>query len=96
MRRNGYFDAFVGGTEKAPGSLALVCPGVALVVFAHFFINKGLVPVDLLTAFSPAYFLLYLPVFYLQAKTIVVMAKLLSRLFLAETGTPVPTLAAAR
>lgn len=95
MRQNGYFQAFLGGSEKAPGTLALVCPGVALVVFAHFFINKGLVPVDLLTPFGPAYFLLYLPVFYLQAKTIAVMMRLLTRLFVVEAAAPTG-LAAAR
>ncbi|KZL09482.1 hypothetical protein PsAD2_04084 [Pseudovibrio axinellae] len=43
MKRVGYYDRWIAGPDKSPGSYALVCPGVALVVFANFVINAGLV-----------------------------------------------------
>ncbi len=58
MRRAGYFGTYVTGEEKSPGSYALVCPGVALSVMGHFYINKGLVAADLLARYSPAYWVM--------------------------------------
>ena len=55
LRRQTYFADFVFGNKTSPGSYALVCPGVALSVLTHFWINKGLVGAELLTKFSPAY-----------------------------------------
>lgn len=55
LRRQGYFDDFVFGTKTSPGSYALVCPGVALSVMLHFFINKGLVAAGIITKFGVAY-----------------------------------------
>lgn len=55
LRRQGYFADFVFGGKTSPGSYALVCPGVALSVMLHFFINKGLVDAGLIAKFGVAY-----------------------------------------
>ncbi len=55
MLRQGYFRDYVFGPQKSAGSYALICPGVALNVMLHFWINKGLVTAGLLTKFSIAY-----------------------------------------
>lgn len=56
LRRQGYFNDFVFGPKTSPGSYALVCPGVALNVMLHFWINKGLVANGLVAKFGIAYF----------------------------------------
>ena len=58
LRRQGYFDDFVIGSKTSPGSYALVCPGVALSVMLHFFINRGLVGAGIVDKFGLAYWLL--------------------------------------
>lgn len=58
MRRQGYFESFVTGPGTSPGSYALVCPGVALSVMLHFFINKGLVATHVIDKFGTAYWTL--------------------------------------
>lgn len=58
LRRQGYFTNFVFGSKTSPGSYALVCPGVALSVMLHFFINKGLVGAGIVDKFGLAYWLL--------------------------------------
>lgn len=55
LRRQHYFDDFVFGARTSPGSYALVCPGVALSVMIHFFINKGLVAAGIIAKFGIAY-----------------------------------------
>jgi hypothetical protein len=55
LRRQGYFDDFVFGSKTSPGSYALVCPGVALSVMLHFFVNKGLVGSGLIEKFGATY-----------------------------------------
>lgn len=55
LRRQGYFQDFVFGSKTSPGSYALVCPGVALSVMIHFFINKGLVAAQIIPKFGGAY-----------------------------------------
>ncbi|WP_319533700.1 TsoY family (seleno)protein [uncultured Cohaesibacter sp.] len=80
MKKVGYFERFVSGPDKSPGSLALVCPGIAVVVMANFFINWGLVGVGLVEKFSIAYFVLYVPVVWLQIKTYLVMFRLIGKL----------------
>ncbi len=70
LRRQRYFSRFVGGREFSPGSYALVCPGVALVVMSQFFINKGLVGIGLIEKFGVAYWSLTAAALVLQAATI--------------------------
>jgi hypothetical protein len=55
LRRLRYFQRFVTGPERSPGSNALVCPGVALAVMLQFFLNKGLVGVGLVEPFGWAW-----------------------------------------
>jgi hypothetical protein len=55
LRRQKYADAFLRGDGNSPGSYALVCPGVALSVMTHFWINKGLVGAGLIAKFGVAY-----------------------------------------
>lgn len=43
------------GGKRSPGSYALVCPGVALSVMLHFFVNKGLVGAGIIAQFGAAY-----------------------------------------
>lgn len=72
-KRMNYFGKYVHGDTKSPSSFALICPGVAGFVLLNFWINKGLVPVlpaEVLSKFDVAYFVLYLPLIYLQYKTI--------------------------
>ena len=72
MRRFDYFKHFVSGEGRSNGSLALICPGVAMFVFANFLINAGLVRIGVVDKFSIAYILIYVPLVYLQIKTILV------------------------
>ena len=60
LRRQGYFKQFIFGAENSPGAYALVCPGVAMSVMLHFWMNKGLVANGLLEKFSTGYWLVAL------------------------------------
>jgi hypothetical protein len=55
LLRQGYFKDFVFGSKTSPGSYALVCPGVALSVMIHFFVNKGLVDAGIIEKFGVIY-----------------------------------------
>ncbi len=55
LRRQNYSDAYLRGTGNSAGSYALVCPGVALSVMLHFWINKGLVGAGVIAKFGFAY-----------------------------------------
>ena len=81
MKKLNYFDEYVKGTVVSPGSLALICPGVALFVFGHFFLHHGLVRNGIITQFSSVYFLVQIPLLYLQYLTIKTMFRLNSKLF---------------
>ncbi|MDJ0826238.1 MAG: hypothetical protein QNJ16_12110 [Rhodobacter sp.] len=58
LRRQGYVAEFIFGAKTSPGAYALVCPGVAMAVMLHFWINKGLVANGLVVKFSAGYWLL--------------------------------------
>jgi hypothetical protein len=55
LRRQNYTASFLTGPKNSAGSYALVCPGVALSVMLHFWINKGLVGAGLIAKFGVAY-----------------------------------------
>lgn len=55
LRRQKYADAYLRGEGNSAGAYALVCPGVALSVMLHFWINKGLVGSGLIAKFDLAY-----------------------------------------
>ena len=76
MKKVKYFENYVDGKEKSAVSFALICPGVAFMVFGMFFINMGLVLNGVVAKYSIAYFVLMLPFMYIQYKTIIVFFKL--------------------
>lgn len=93
MKRYGYFEHYVTGQGRSPGSFALICPGVALFVFGNFVINLGLVGIGLVEQYSAVYFALTLPLVLLQLKTIQVYWRLNGKLLAAEprqAAKPVP------
>lgn len=73
---NNYFKDFINGAKKSIGSYALICPGVAMTVFGFFFVHKGFVLTGIVDKFSIIYFLLLLPLFYVQYLTISTLFKL--------------------
>lgn len=88
IRRTRYFETYVTGPAKSPGSFTLICPGVALFVFANFVINAGLVSLGVVSKFSIAYVALYLPLVALQVFTIAVFFKLMRKLITSDTTIP--------
>ncbi|MCK0150088.1 hypothetical protein MWU54_08660 [Marivita sp. S6314] len=55
LKRQKYADSYLRGDGNSAGAYALVCPGVALSVMLHFWINKGLVGAGLIAKFGVAY-----------------------------------------
>lgn len=55
LRRYGYFQRFVTGPERSPGSYTLVCPGVAIVVMLHFWANVALVDSGAIAPYGALY-----------------------------------------
>ncbi len=55
LSRIGYAKRFLSGPDASAGSYALVCPGVALSVMTHFWLNKGLVAAGIVAKFSATY-----------------------------------------
>jgi len=84
LNRFGYFGRFVTGPERSAGSYALVCPGVALTVMLHFFLNKGLVGVGILEKFSAGYWAVAALALALQAATIWLVLTLNAKHFRPE------------
>lgn len=76
MKKIGYFEEFINGENKSPVSFALICPGVALMVFGMFFINFGLTYNEVITKYSLAYFVLMLPFMFIQYRTVLYFFKL--------------------
>ncbi len=76
MKKIGYFEEFINSENKSPVSFALICPGVALMVFGMFFINFGLTYNEVITKYSLAYFVLMLPFMFIQYRTVLYFFKL--------------------
>ena len=76
MKKMKYYENYIAGKEKSAVSFALICPGVAFMVFGMFFINMGLELNGIVDKYSIAYFLLMLPFVYIQFKTVLVFFKL--------------------
>ncbi|ABI56107.1 TsoY family (seleno)protein [Alkalilimnicola ehrlichii MLHE-1] len=55
LRRYGYFRRFVTGSERSPGSYTLVCPGVAITVMLHFWVNVALADSGAIAAYGGLY-----------------------------------------
>ncbi|MEP4036015.1 hypothetical protein [Pseudophaeobacter sp.] len=86
MARQKYFSDFVFGDKLSPGSYALVCPGVALSVMLHFFINKGLVGAQIVDKFSLAFWVLTALALMFQAAMIALVLRLNRQHFKAATA----------
>jgi hypothetical protein len=82
MRRNKYFRTFIFGDKQSVPSLALICPGVASVVFYLFFIHYGLLHMHMVDKFSVAYFMWLLPALYIHYKTVYYFFKIKKNLAL--------------
>lgn len=76
MKELNYFEEFVEGPNRSPVSFALICPGVAFMVFGMFFINFGLTFNGVVAKYSLAYFLLMIPFMFIQYRTVVYFFKL--------------------
>lgn len=81
LRATGYLRRFVAGAETSAGSYALVCPGVALSVLIHFWVNKGLVGAGVIAKFGTAYWALTAPALLLQLAMILLLMRLTRRHF---------------
>ncbi len=79
MKQLNYFDVYIEGENRSPVSFALICPGVALMVFGMFFINFGLTFNGVLEKYSIFYFALMLPFIFVQYKTVQYFFKLKSK-----------------
>lgn len=58
LKRLGYAARFIFGKDASVGSYALVCPGVALSVMIHFWLNRGMVDAGLIAKFSAGYWMI--------------------------------------
>ena len=81
LKRQKYADAYLRGEGHSAGSYALVCPGVALSVMLHFWINKGLVGAGLIAKFGIAYWSLTSLAIAAQVSMIVLVLLLNKRHF---------------
>lgn len=81
LGRQKYADAYLRGEGSSAGSYALVCPGVALSVMLHFWINKGLVGAGLVAKFGIAYWSLTSLAIAAQVSMIVLVLLLNKRHF---------------
>lgn len=83
LRRQNYTATYLTGETRSAGSYALVCPGVALAVMVHFFLNKGLVGAGLVETFSTAYWAITAIALAFQAAMIALVLYLNRRHFAA-------------
>ena len=79
MKAVGYFRDHSQGDSANAGSFALVCPGVAFVVFAGFFLSYGLVRNGLIETLSTAHIILLIPVVLVLLQTLRVFFRLLCK-----------------
>jgi len=86
MKKFNYFEDYVYGDKKSPGSLALICPGVAFFVFGFFFIFFGLVKNGILPKDPKIIFIALLPFIYIQYKTIQIFFILYKKLYAKENA----------
>jgi len=86
LRRQGYGAAYLRGDGASAGSYALVCPGVAVSVMLHFWINKGLVGAGLIAKFGVAFWALTAVAVAAQVAMIVLVFALNRRHFARRAG----------
>ncbi len=80
MKKMNYFNSLHSGEEKSPIIFALICPGVAFTISLQFFINKGLVAIEVMDKFSVAYWSLTSLTIALQLITAVYLIKFINHL----------------
>lgn len=80
MKLIGYYGEFISGDSRSVITYAAICPGVAFFVMGNFLMNKGLVAAGLFPKFSIIYFILYIPLVIIQAKTILALNHLNKKL----------------
>ncbi|MBU2992571.1 hypothetical protein Q4555_08320 [Octadecabacter sp. 1_MG-2023] len=91
LRRQKYADAYLRGDGNSAGAYALVCPGVALSVMMHFWINKGLVAAGIIAKFAIVYWGLTAVAIGFQVAMVLLVLHLNRRHFRKPSGaTPVP------
>ena len=90
LSRVGYVARFVTGSETSAGSYALVCPGVALSVMTHFWLNKGLVAAGIVAKYSVAYWAISGVAVAFQLAMIVLVWMLARKHFKPVSGAAVP------
>ncbi len=76
MKKMGYFEMYIESANRSAISFALICPGVAFMVFGMFFVNYGLVFNNIVEKYSIAHFIVLIPFVYIQIKTIIYFSKL--------------------
>ncbi len=76
MKQIGYFEKYIDSEDRSAVSFALICPGVAFMVFGMFFINFGLTYNEVIAKYSAIYFILMLPFIFIQYKTVIYFFKL--------------------
>jgi hypothetical protein len=80
MKMNKYFEIYIEDEKtRSSVSFALICPGVAMMVFGMFFINFGLTYNLVIDKYSIWYFFMMLPFIYIQYKTVIYFFKLKSK-----------------
>lgn len=90
LSRVGYVARFVTGSETSAGSYALICPGVALSVMTHFWLNKGLVAAGIVAKYSVAYWAISGVAVAFQLAMIVLVWMLARKHFKPVSGAAVP------
>jgi len=90
MQSIGYFSKYIFGPAKSVTGFAIVCPGVAFVVFGFFFVNGGLVQSKVITKYSVAYFIIHSLFWIVQAVTTFVLFKLNNKLFSNDVDEQLP------
>jgi len=90
LSRVGYLARFVTGPETSAGSYALICPGVAMSVMTHFWLNKGLVAAGIVAKYSVAFWAISGVAIALQVAMIVLVWMLARKHFapVAEDAVP--------
>ncbi|PHO11504.1 TsoY family (seleno)protein [Malaciobacter marinus] len=80
MKKLGYFKDYINGDKKSNLSFAIICPGVAFYVLGFFFIMAGLVKNNIITIFSPQFFIILAILVFVQYKTVRTFFKLEKKL----------------
>ena len=69
MQSMNYFHTLLNREENTPVTLALICPGVALVVMGHFVVNSVMVASEIISKFGAVYIFLSFLLIVLQLIT---------------------------